>query len=494
MRTLSDDNEKKSRSWSLTLWLTFCNSLSAFLLISLIAALLYGGLAAQLKNQNHLYLHDEVSSLENMIRTQGSKGAVVAELGPAHSGDEYLKHYMRLMDKSENVIMETPGMPAVIPEHSSAIPPRSGRPGVDRSWRAANGREMLSTIVWVDLQKGDGEHGILQVALDVTNVEEILVGYRHKIYLVLSLGFLLCIAVSYLIARRGTQPLREVTELVRRITATNLEDRISGTAWPCEITVLADAMNLMLDRLEDSFARLYNSATNLSHKMRTPLTILRGEAEVALSRKRSVEELEDVIASSLEEVGRLSRLGESILFLANAEMGKFQVERSVLHSRVEADTVIEYYSPLAEEKGITLTCQGSALLVADGTLFCKSLSALISNALTYNAPGGTVALTLRQRDGLSGELLVTDSGCGIPSDELVKIFDRFYRIYASRHMDPHGTGLGLPIVKAIMDLHDGSVTVQSVPGQGTTVSLIFPAPGDAPVHSVPFTASPSGPA
>lgn len=467
------------RCWSLTLWLTFFNSVSAFFLMSLIAALLYLGLAGQLDDQNHRYLHDEVRMISELICSHGDEAAVAKEL-ESHTGDEYVKHYIRLMDKHERILLESPGMGKVLPVSVFPVPPRNGRPGVDRGWRTPHGDEILFTTVWIDLERESGEQGILQVALDVTNVNEILIHYREKIYLLLLVGFLLCIAVSFCIARRGIRPLRQMTEIVRRITVTNLEERISGHCWPRELNGLADAMNLMLHRLEDSFSRLYTSATNLSHKMRTPLTILRGEAEVALSRRRSAEELEDVIASSLEEVSRLMRLAENILFLANAEMGKFQMERSVVDSREEADKVIDYYFPSAEEKGVSLSCEGGASLMVDSALFCKSISALISNAVTYNQAGGTVHLSIRQRDRFSGEISVTDSGCGMAQNELVKIFDRFYRIYGTRHMDPHGTGLGLAIAKAIMDLHNGTITVQSTPGQGTTVTLCFPTPLQAP--------------
>jgi two-component system heavy metal sensor histidine kinase CusS len=467
------------RNWSLTLWLTFFNAISAFLMISLIAALLYFGLAGQLKNQNHIFLHDEMSTIQNLLRIQGSAVPVMPELSQGHAGVEYVKHYIRLTDRKGQLILETPGMGKLIPAHIFPTPV-SSRPGEDKTWRSADGTLILMTAARVEMQDSPGQHGVLQAAMDITNVEEILVDYRKKIYLLLSLGFVLCIAVSFLIANRGTRPLREITELIRGIRITNLEERISGHGWPLELSGLADAMNLMLHRLEDSFTRLYNSATNLSHKMRTPLTILRGEGEVALSRARSNEELQDVIASSLEEVGRLSRLGESILFLANAEMGKFQMERSELDGREQVDEVIEYYWPSAEERGIAITCEGAASFTADAVLFRKTVASLVSNALTYNTHGGTVALALRQKDKLCAEISITDSGCGIPPAEVVKIFDRFYRVYATRHMDPHGTGLGLPIAKAIMDLHEGSIAVESVHGKGTTVTLSFPAPSAAP--------------
>jgi two-component system, OmpR family, heavy metal sensor histidine kinase CusS len=463
---------RKGRAWSLTIWLTLFNASSAFIILALIAALLYGGLASQLKNQNHLYLHDEVRIIENLARSNGNEAELLRELGADQSGIEYVKHYIRLMDRQERIILETPRMQEVIPTAAFPIPSRDGRPGIDRTWRAANGNLILSTVSWIHLgMKGD--QGILQVALDVTNVENILVDYRRKIYLALVFGFLLCVLVSLAVARRGTKPLLEMTEIVRGITVSRLQERISGRNWPKELNLLADAMNLMQDRLQDSFSRLYNSANNLTHKMRTPLTILKGEAEVALSRDRSVEELQQVIISSLEENARLSRLGDNIFFLANADMGKLELTATRIDAREEIEKVIDYYSPLAEEREVGITCQGSATLIANAPLFRKAVAALISNAFTYNKSGGEVVVSLVQGEGGCCEVRVTDTGCGIAEAEMEKIFDRFYRIYTTRHMDSHGTGLGLPIARAIMELHGGAIVVESQPLQGTAVTLRF---------------------
>jgi two-component system, OmpR family, heavy metal sensor histidine kinase CusS len=458
---------------SLTLWFALSNSIAAFVILSLIALLLYFGLASQLEDQNHRYLHDEVRLLESMISFDQVQ-ALKQEVNLDQHGEEYVKHYIRVLDHNEQAVVETAGMAEAAPHSMFNTGVRKHFDIQDRTWRNQSGEVIVGVAVPVQLGKGKAD-GILEVALDVTNVNQILDAYRLKIYGVLLLGSLLCTAVSFSIARKGTSPLREITTMVRRITASNLSERISPSGWPAEIVGLADAMNLMLDRLGDSFSRLYNSATNLSHKMRTPLTIMRGEAEVALSRDRSVEELQDVLASNLEENNRLLRLIESILFLANAETGKFNPNPVPLDLREELEKVVDFYVPCAEEKGISITCDGEAVAVVDAPLFRKTAAALLSNAVTYNAPGGTVDLLLRQGEAMSAEMVVTDSGCGIPPAEHEKIFDRFYRIYGTRHMDPHGTGLGLPIVKAAMDLHGGSVKVESAPGFGTTVTVRFPA-------------------
>lgn len=464
------------RGWSLTLWLTCFSSLSSFLVLALIALLLYDGLAAHLRAENQYYLHEEAEIVEEMLRTNASKETLGGQFDKDISDNQYIRHFIRLMDRTGRVIMQSTTMEQALPSGTFPLPVRNGRPSLDRPWRTSDGRIFLVASSWVALDAVHDTYGVLEIAQDVTLVEQILAVYRRNVYILLAVGALLCVVQSYLVARRGTRPLREVTEIVRGISAGTLQKRISGEKWPVEVLSMASAMNLMLDRLQDYFDRLYNSARNLSHKMRTPLTIIKGEAEVALSRERTVQELEDVIASGLEENTRLVRLCDNILFLSDAEIGKFGCAPVAIDAGDELEKVVDFYEPIAEEHGITISRLGNATLLADASLFKKAAAALISNAITYNNPGGSVALQLTQGVGLSGELSVADTGCGIADEEKSKVFDRFYRIYGSRHRDPHGTGLGLPIVKAIMDLHKGSVALQSTPGEGTTVTLKFPAP------------------
>ena len=462
--------------WSLTLWFTVFNSFAAFSVLALIAILLYLGLSSQLGNQNHLYLHDELSILHNMIRSEGVGDALASEADSDQHGQEYVKHYIRIIDRGGQVLLETPGMTEAAPHRQFSAPLRDGRPGIDRTWRNASGNLVLGAAEWVTLNHDSGEQGVLEVALDVTNVQFILEGYRAKIYVTLFVGLLLCLLASRLIALRGTRPLQEIATMFSRVSVANLDERVEDVNWPTEIRVLAHATNRMLDRLSDSFARLNTSARNLSHKMRTPLTIMKGEAEVALSRERSVEELQQVILSGLEENSRLVRLIDNILFLSNVEQGKTECRKDLLSAVSEIEKVLQYYGPLAEDRNIEIRCHGDVRINADSSLLRKLTAALISNAITYNAPNGSIDLHLCLAEGDCGVITVSDTGCGIAPGEISRCFDLFYRIYATRYMDPHGTGLGLPIARAIMNLHKGEITVTSQPGRGTTVTLKFPAP------------------
>jgi len=434
---------------------------------------MYFLLAHQLERQNSLYLLDEVETLGHMARLPGFAETLVTETHPAPVGDGYLTLFVRLLRRDGSTEIETNNMDDILP--SSMFPAAHPGRGPAEEVKVHDQHGTSYIVTSLVIGSGSAKGGTLQVGLDVSNVESILAAYRLKLGFTLILGSLLCTLTGLIIARRGTRPILELTERAKAITVSGLKERLTGDDWPEELSSLAATLNAMLDRLQDSFSRLYNSVANLTHKLRTPLTILRGEAEIALSRERSNDELCEVIESSMEEFGRLSHLVDNIVLIAQAEAGKLKLAAEPLEVAEEADKLLEYYEPLAEEKGITLSCQGRTRLTVDPTLFRKVLANLVSNALTITPEGGTVTISARQRDDRWTEISVSDTGCGISDEDLPRIFDRFYRVYATRFLNPHGSGLGLPLVKTIMDLHKGSIDVASSPGAGTTVTLLFPA-------------------
>jgi two-component system heavy metal sensor histidine kinase CusS len=183
-----------------------------------------------------------------------------------------------------------------------------------------------------------------------------------------------------------------------------------------------------------------------------------------------------VLESSLEELGRLSRMIDSMLFLARAEKAESPLQLSQFEVHSELEVVREFYDALAEQRGVTLTCSGNAQLRADPILFRRALGNLLSNALEYTPAGGRISLLA---EAAAGAVLVSveDSGSGVAAEHLPHLFDRFYRGDRARSGHPQGTGLGLAIVKSIVELHGGSVSISSTPGQGTSVRLCFPVTG-----------------
>ncbi|MBI1929789.1 heavy metal sensor histidine kinase [Candidatus Poribacteria bacterium] len=288
------------------------------------------------------------------------------------------------------------------------------------------------------------------------------------------MGISFAAGTGIVVARKGMHPLGEIAKAAQQITVTQFHKRLEPTRWPKELVALATAFDEMLNRLEDSFTRLSQFSADLAHELRTPINNLMGEAEVALSRPRTPEEYRQILESNLEEYAKLSRMIDSLLFLARAESTENPIKKLRLSALKEIEAVCEFHDAVAEERGVVVTCQGEAFVHADATLFRRAISNLLSNALQYTPRGGKITISVKQSAEEWGEVSVSDTGSGIEPEHLPKIFDRFYRADRSRAQHPEGTGLGLAIVKSIMELHGGTVTIQSEPTQGTTVTLKFP--------------------
>jgi two-component system heavy metal sensor histidine kinase CusS len=250
-----------------------------------------------------------------------------------------------------------------------------------------------------------------------------------------------------------------------------LHERVTAVGWPRELQPLAVAFDDMLERLETSFARLSQFSADLAHELRTPIANIRGEAEVALTRSRSLEEYRAVIESTVAECQHLTHIVDNLLFLARSEAAEGHLQRTAFDGRAAVEKIAAFYEPVAEEQKLTIGCKGEAKFVADEMLFGRAISNLLENALRHTRAGGMILISIANRGGQS-EISVKDTGSGIAAEHLPRVFDRFYRADASRSSE--GLGLGLALVKSITDLHGGSATIESQLGRGTTVTLTFP--------------------
>ena len=232
----------------------------------------------------------------------------------------------------------------------------------------------------------------------------------------------------------------------------------------------------MLDRLGESFSRLTQFSSDLSHELRTPINNLMGEAQVALSRARTADQYREVLESSLEELDRLSRMTENMLFLARTDQPAAGIIRDWIDARREVEKLAEFYEIMADESGLHIRCTGNARVFADLSLMRRAISNLISNALRHTPRGGDVEVALKDETDGSATIAISNAGPGIPAQHLKRIFDRFYQVDTSRERSRDGVGLGLAIVNSIMRLHGGTVSVSSEPGAHTTFILRFPVP------------------
>jgi two-component system heavy metal sensor histidine kinase CusS len=328
------------------------------------------------------------------------------------------------------------------------------------------------TLMLMTARSQTTQQYIIHIGLDITHEATLLAQYQHNLIGALLLGLLFSTVAAIFVARHGLSPLTEMTQHMEGITATQLHEQLEPADWPKELSALASAFNAMLVRLAKSFAQLTQFSADLAHELRTPINNLMGETEVGLSRSRNAEEYHEILESNLEEYGRLSRTVETLLFLARAENTEIPLRKARLDGRAELEAVCSYHEALAEGKGIRLRCQGEGFLYADAQLFKRVISNLLLNAIQHTPVGGEICLSLSMTDDGSAEVSLQDTGCGIASEHLPKLFDRFYRVDPARSEE--GTGLGLAIIKSIMDLHGGSVVITSTPGKGTVVTLHVP--------------------
>ncbi|MFN8006816.1 MAG: heavy metal sensor histidine kinase [Terriglobia bacterium] len=466
-----------SRPWSLAARLTLWYAASAFALVLLATGFLYWGLVTNLDREDDQILVDTIQALRTLLRDRpGDAAALKQEAELEWAAHRFVQIYVRIQEKGTHSIIETPGMgdelaPSlfprsiavdVVPEESTQIVSRSGKP---------------FRVLAAEATIGGSPHPthVIHVALDRSHDEVLLIKYRRLLWLVLTLSLFVCSASGYGIARRGMRPVERIASAASQVRSTTLQKRIDVRGLPAELSVLAETFNDMLKRLDDSFTRLSRFSADIAHELRTPVNNMRGEAEVALSTARSLDEYREVLSSSLEECDRLSRMIDSLLFLSRTESFENPITREMVIVRLELETVREFYEAAASEAGITLrvSCPGGLVAELNRTLFQRAVANLVSNALAHTAKGGSVHIGVtRGTDSL--RVVVSDTGCGIPAEHLAHVFDRFYRVDRARSKTSGGVGLGLAIVKSIAMLHGGLAEISSEAGRGTEVSLLFP--------------------
>ncbi|QYD71783.1 HAMP domain-containing protein [Paraburkholderia edwinii] len=347
-----------------------------------------------------------------------------------------------------------------------------------------------------DATLADGSAVTIVIARDMTDRWLLLDHYRDRLYGAGFGGMLLAFLMSWMLVHESLRPLRELAAHAAAITVDRLHARMKIDNAPRELAAVIASLNAMLDRLAGGFQRMSQYTADLAHDMRTPLANLRGSTEVALSRPRDAGEYQALLESNLEECERLSRMIESVLFLARAEHPQFVTRMKTLDAHSELARVADYFEGIADDAGVKVRVASTAPVAggtggtgksgrqsvgsevrADAELFRRAVSNLLANAIRHTPRGKEITLSA-QAQPASGDLRVTvaNEGSRIDPSLLERVFDRFYRADPSRHNAPAGpasTGLGLAIVRTIMELHGGSAYAES-DETSTRFILVFP--------------------
>jgi signal transduction histidine kinase len=284
----------------------------------------------------------------------------------------------------------------------------------------------------------------------------------------------IALAGGWLVTQSAVIPVRRLTQAVQRIIRTGRTDArvpVAGTGDALdELTAL---FNAMLDKIEGLVTAMRHSLDNVSHDLRTPLTRLRGTAEMALAGAPDPDRYREALADCVEESDRVLVMLNTLMDISEAESGAMQLQREPVTLADVVARAVDLYRDVAEAKGVALVVDAPADLVvtADRTRLEQVAANLIDNALKYTAAGGRVDIEVR-REGAAALMRVRDTGSGIPGDELPRIFDRLFRGDTSRA--ERGLGLGLSLVKAVVEAHGGTVSAESEPGRGSVFTVRLP--------------------
>ena len=321
-------------------------------------------------------------------------------------------------------------------------------------------------------QVGDGR--LLQVGRLIESRAVLLAPLKRAFTIVGAGALFLSVGVGTLLAWRATRPLRAVSDTARRILETgDLAARVPGPDGSGELAVLVRQLNTLLEKNATHVRVLREMLDNLAHDLRTPLTRLRGTAELALQDSGDPAEARAALADCVNESDRVLHLLEALLDISAAETGALKLNRDRIDLRSLAERAADLYREVAEEKNIAVTIDAPEAVdaEADAIRLGQAINNLLDNALKYTPPEGRVALAARV-EGKSAVLTVTDTGPGIPVAERAAVFRRLYRGDSSRSQ--RGLGLGLSLVKAIVEAHGGSVAIDDPPGGGARFTVRLP--------------------
>jgi signal transduction histidine kinase len=330
-----------------------------------------------------------------------------------------------------------------------------------------------ATLETASVQLLDGT--IVQVGKSNEARRDILARFRAALGLVTLSIVVVALAGGWVATQSALQPIRRLTEAVRRVIATGkTNERVEVGPQDDALSELSYLFNDMLERIEGLVQGMRGALDNVSHDLRTPLTRLRGAAETALAAPADLERYREALADCVEESDRVLVMLNTLMDISEAESGAMPLKRERLPLAEIVERAVDLYREVAEGKDIALDTDvdANATVLADRVRLEQVAANLLDNAVKYTAPGGRVLIEARS-DGANGVLRVRDTGVGIPAEELPHVFDRLFR--GDRSRSSRGLGLGLSLVKAIVEAHGGSVQVASDPGKGATFTVSLPS-------------------
>ena len=372
-----------------------------------------------------------------------------------HSASLYIE------DRGGRQVYASPGSVLAMIQNDLSVPSRDG---MVRQWDdGEHSYRVLARDFEDEGSESGGSYSIL-VAVPIDYHLQFLSSFRRTLWLMVVSSIGVISLMGWIAVRQGHAPLRNIVTRIRQISAEALDDRVPPETVPLELSDLAISFNEMLGRVDEAFHRLADFNADIAHELRTPITNLTTQTEVALTRARSVDEYREVLYSNMEEYERMAQMVGDMLLLAQADHGQLNKNLTEVDLSREVEELIDFYDGWAEERGVSLIRDGHAETIGDRIMIRRALGNLLSNAVRHTPSGQAVQVTLSLRGRDEVEISVKNPGPEIPSEHLSKLFDRFYRVDPSRQRSDVGAGLGLALVKSIVVAHGGKVEVTSTGG------------------------------
>ncbi len=459
----------------LTLW---------YLLIFAVAQLAFGaGMWLILRHNLYDLIDDslaaEVEDLKNFLESQ-KKDATLQKLREEVDETYTIEHpgdYLAVFAENGELIYRSPFFDA----HQSAMfPPDQIKRPIMRS-RRIEGHALRFALRKL---QANGHTFTVQMGAPADDVVETLQQFRWYLLMFAPLLLLTAAGGGFWLSRRALSPVDALVRTAREVSGSNLSSRLQKLETGDELQRLSDTLNAMLDRIESAFRRITEFTADASHELRTPMSLIRTEAELALRRSRSEAEYKESLRHILLEAERTTALIEQLLSLARTDSGREMLNLAPVDLRETLRGVVEGWQHVATVSNLQLSSAfdpSEVFVTGDQAMLRRLADILLDNAFKYTPAPGTVQLSLETK-GDSAVIKVRDSGIGIAEEDQPKIFERFYRVDKARSRAQGGAGLGLAIAQWIVTQHGGTVEVESTPDQGTTFRVEIPVI-EAPVQN-----------
>jgi two-component system heavy metal sensor histidine kinase CusS len=455
--------------------LSLTTRMSLMFMLAVTAVLTVAGLSFNNLSRHHFKMLDQQALNEKLHSTQ----RILGELKNIDQFDELKPELQALLgahrdltalilDSDGRLIFADPG-PVNVPEEFISTTNNT-------VWEWQNQEQMFRGLTAQAMVTGQDKPLTVILIFDVTQHMSFFATLQRWFWIGLVISALVSAALGWMVASSGMRPIRQVTRVAASMSAKSLKERIPLAPVPKELQQMVLSFNAMLSRLDDAFVRLSNFSADIAHELRTPVSNLMTHTEVVLSRKRGIEDYEDNLYSNLDDLKRMSRMIDDMLFLAKSDNGLITHEKKPIDLLAVVEKLLEYYRLLADERGINLAVSGQGSVRGDVLMLHRAISNLLSNALRYTPEGQTINVDIQQK-GMSTLVVVENPGEIIAPEHLEKLFDRFYRVDpARREGSPSNAGLGLSITRSIIEAHEGKIWCTSSNGK-TAFHLEFPSAG-----------------